>query len=227
MKKITKSKTLFILDWDDTLFPTNWVVKNGINLMNSAIRDQYTTYFQELDRVLSVFLKNSTNMGKVIIVTNALLDWIHVSSIVLPKTYTLLKKIKIVSARGSYRHKSSNIMDWKTMAFRDVVDEEFKNNSLMHVISVGDAEYEYQALISLNSNQNKETEKYLKSVRFVKNPSHDVLIEQLEVLNNAIEDVWLKQNHLDLIFDTHLSIDKKNKKNTNKSNKLNKPNKIK
>lgn len=217
MTKISKHKTLFILDWDDTLFPTNWVMKNGINLMNSSIREQYVTYFQELDRVLSSFLKKTTTMGKVIIVTNALLDWIHISSIVLPKTYVLLKKIKIVSARGSYRDKSSNIMDWKVMAFRDVVDDEFKDNSLMHVISVGDAEYEYQALIALNNHNNNYDKlngvtKYLKSVRFVKNPSHDALVEQLEVLNIAIQDVWLKKNHLDLLFDTHTSINKKKKK---------------
>ena len=210
-------KTLFILDWDDTLFPTNWVIKNGINLMNSSTRDQYTTYFQELDRVLSIFLKTTTSVGKVIIVTNALLDWINVSSIVLPKTYTLLRKIKIVSARGTYRNKSSNIMDWKTMAFHDVVDEEFDNDTLMHVISVGDAEYEYQALITLN-NKNKKAKKYLKSIRFIKNPSHDTLIEQLEVLNNAIPDVWIKKNHLDLLFDTHSSINKQNKQNK-KNNK--------
>lgn len=220
MGKITKYKTLFILDWDDTLFPTNWVIKNGINLMNSSTREQYTTYFQELDRVLSVFLKTITTIGKVIIVTNALLDWIHVSSIVLPKTYTLLKKIKIVSARGTYRDKSSNIMDWKTMAFHDVVDEEFSDDSLMHVISVGDAEYEYQALIALNKLKSNETKKYLKSVRFIKNPSHDTLIEQLEVLNYAIPDVWLKKNHLDLLFDTHISINKRKSKQ-NKSNKKN------
>lgn len=210
MTKITKHNTLFILDWDDTLFPTNWVMENGINLMNSTTRERYVTYFEGLDRVLSAFLQKITTMGKVVIVTNALLDWIHISSIVLPKTYTLLKKIKIVSARGSYREKSSNMMDWKVMAFHDVVDEEFQNESLMHVISIGDAEYEYQALIALNKKKNGE-KKYLKSVRFIKRPSHDSLIEQLEMLNFAVEDVWLKKRHLDLLFDTHSSINRKKK----------------
>lgn len=202
--KITKNNTLFILDWDDTLFPTNWVMKNGINLMNSSIRDQYMVHFQELDRVLSGFLKNIMSFGRVTIVTNALLDWIHISSIVLPKTYSLLKKVKIVSARGIYREKSSKMMDWKMMAFRDVVDIEFKDSSLMNVISIGDAEYEYQALIALNKcsqHTRKCTSKALKSIRFMKNPSHDTLIDQLEVLNNAISDVWLSEKHLDLKFD--------------------------
>lgn len=197
--KIKKSQTLFILDWDDTLFPTNWVMKNGINLMNSSTRDQYIIYFQELDRTLSSFIKKLTQMGKVIIVTNALLDWIHISSVVLPKTYSLLKKVKIVSARGTYKNKSSKMMDWKTMAFKDVVDEEFKNDAIINVISVGDAEYEYQALIALND-RTKNAPRFLKSVRFVKNPSHDTLIDQLEVLSNAIPDVWEKNGHLDLKF---------------------------
>lgn len=210
--KITEATTLFILDWDDTLFPTNWVMKNGINLMNSSVRDQYIIYFQELDRVLSSFLKTATSMGKVIIVTNALLDWIHISSIVLPKTYSLLKKIKIVSARGSYKTKSSNMMDWKKMAFRDIVDEEFANSSIINVISVGDAEYEYQALIALN-NKNKNIKKYLKAIRFIKNPSYDTLIDQLEVLNTATSDVWNKESHLDLLFD-NFSSKKKNKQSS-------------
>lgn len=77
----------------------------------------------------------------------------------------------------------------------------------MNIISVGDAEYEYQALIALN-NRKKEIKKYLKSVRFVKNPTHDILIDQLEVLNDAIPDVWQKYNHLDLKFD-HVSNRKK------------------
>lgn len=203
MVKIEKHNTLFILDWDDTLFPTNWVIKNGINLMNSTTREQYTIYFQELDRVLSSFLKKITGIGRVVIVTNALLDWIHISSIVLPKTYVVIKKIKIVSARGTYKSKSSNIMDWKVMAFHDVVDQEFQNKSLMHVISIGDAEYEYQALITLNKKKITEEKKYLKSVRFIKNPSHDALIEQLEMLNLAIYDICFKKKHLDLLFDTH------------------------
>jgi len=201
--EINKRKTLFILDWDDTLFPTKWAFENNINLIIPAQRDQYMIYFQELDRVLSSFLRTVTKLGKVIIVTNALIDWINISSVVLPQTYQLLRKVRIVSAKGTYRNKSNNIMDWKIMAFRDIIDQEFKNSSLMNVISVGDAEYEYQALISLNKRK-KDITKYLKSVRFMKNPTHDILIDQLEVLNDAIPDVWQKYNHLDLKFD-HVS----------------------
>jgi len=197
--KITKKETLFILDWDDTLFPTNWVMQNGINLTIQATKDQYTIYFQELDRVLSKFLKRVISLGKVIIVTNALLVWIDISSVVLPHTYHLLKKVEIISARGTYKNKSSKMMDWKMMAFRDLIDREFQNMKLMNIISVGDAEYEYQALIALNNRQ-LGTKKYLKSVRFMKDPTHEVLVDQLEVLSSAIQKIWDKNKHLDLKF---------------------------
>lgn len=195
INKILRNKTLFILDWDDTLFPTNWVTKNNINLLINETQEQYMIYFQEVDRILSKLLRNLMTMGRIIIVTNAMPDWIKLSSICLPQTYNLLKKIKVISAKLEYRTISSNPMNWKKMAFRDIIDNEFVNTKLINIISIGDAEYEYQALISLNDNT-----RFLKSIRFMKNPSHDLLIDQLEVLNNAIKNIWIKPKHLDLKF---------------------------
>jgi len=191
------NKTLFILDWDDTLFPTNWVINNGIKLVLTKSHSQYMNYFQELDRVLYKFLKQITSIGKVIIVTNAMLEWVNISSVILPQTYSILKKVKIISARERYRNKSQNIWDWKKMAFRDVIDIEFQKSNIINVISVGDAEYEYQALIALNKKRGK---KYLKSIKFMREPSHEILIDQLEVLNMAIPKIWNKEQHLDLNF---------------------------
>ena len=193
----TKNKTLFILDWDDTLFPTNWVIKNNISLNDPMQLNTYANYFQELDRTLSKFLDKISRLGKVIIVTNALPSWVETSSIVLPATFRILRKIKIVSARQTYRDKSSNMMDWKIMAFRDIIDKEFNDPAVANIISIGDAEYEYQALISLND-YNRNTRKLLKSVKFVKDPSHEILVDQLDVLNRAIPKIWNKDGHLDL-----------------------------
>jgi hypothetical protein len=203
-KNITKSHTLIILDWDDTLFPTNWVMKNGINLLNTFNKDKYIIYFQELDNVLSRVLLTLSKYGKVIIVTNALPEWIKVSSIIMPKTFLLVEKIKVISARGIYQQYSSNVNDWKEMAFKNEVAIEFKNKKFINVISVGDAEYEYKALISLYkwNHRNEKIHKILKSIKFMKDPSHDVLIDQLEVLMISIPEISKKTTHLDLKF-TH------------------------
>jgi len=132
-------------------------------------------------------------------------NWVELSSIVVPKTYKLLKNIEILSARKTYKHVSDNSMKWKMLAFRDIIDREFQCPTLMNVISIGDAEYEYQALISLNDVK-KNHHKYLKSVKFLKAPTHDILVDQLNVLNSAIPYIWIKEQHLDLKLDFYSKI---------------------
>lgn len=201
--KITKNSSLIILDWDDTLFPTNWVVHNEIDLRSDS--NQYLVYFHELDKILSKFLLKATRLGTVIIVTNALPDWVTLSSVVIPKTFKIMKSIELISARQLYQNVCKSSIEWKTHAFRDIIDREFKKRSLSNVISIGDAEYEYQALISLNDIKTQH-KKYLKSVKFMRYPSHDILIDQLGVLNNAIPQIWLKEQHLDLKLDFYSKI---------------------
>lgn len=201
MKNITnKDQTIIILDWDDTLFPTNWVLRNGINLSKSDARDQFIVYFQELDDALYRLLKLLMNHGKVIIITHAMPIWIELSSIVLAKTCNILKKLKVVSARKKYQFKTENAMHWKTLAFQSEVSNEFKNCDSINVISIGDAEYEYNALINL-IDWNHKCNKLLKSIRFMKNPSHDILIDQIETLIKAVPMICKKYEHLDLKFD--------------------------
>lgn len=198
---ISIDHTLIILDWDDTLFPTNWVIKNGINLSVSKTRDQYIYYFENLDIILSNLLHQLVKYGKVIIVTNAMPEWIKTSSYVLPLTHIILKKLKIISARALYQKQCHNIMEWKKLAFKNEVANELKNKNYINVISIGDAEYEYMALISLHD-WNKKTN-ILKSIKFMKEPSHDVLIDQLKVLTDAIPAICRKNTHLDLKFNKY------------------------
>lgn len=201
---ITHNNTIFILDWDDTLFPTSWVSKNKINMTSNSDYEQYIVYFQELDRILSKFLTNLQKLGRIIIVTNAMPEWIKLSSIAIPQTYNILNSIVVISSRNQYRKISSNMMDWKKMAFNDIIENCIKyNQSVNNIISIGDADYEYQALISLNKKFNKHNNKFLKSIKLIKKPSHDMLIDQLEVLNNAIKSVSQKEKHLDLKFNLY------------------------
>lgn len=198
---ITPDNTLFILDWDDTLFPTTWASRNNINLVNNNDRQQYVVHFQELDRILSSFLKNISQYGKIVIVTNAMADWVKISSIVIPKTYNIIKKLNIVSARGLFSPYTKNMMDWKKMAFQMVIKQEYKKKNVMNIISIGDAEYEHQALVELTKS-NFDKIKYLKSFRLIKNPSHDQLIDQLNVLNASIPHLWNKHMQLCKTFQT-------------------------
>jgi hypothetical protein len=186
---INFDNTLFILDWDDTLFPTSWVTKNSIDIVNNETRDGYIEHFKILDRHLSSFLKNILSLGNVVIVTNAMKDWVKISSIVIPKTYNILKKIEIVSARSLFSDKTNNPMDWKKNTFQLIINNFYENKNIMNVISIGDAEYEHQALVSLTQ-LHFDKIKYLKSFRLIREPNYDQLVEQIDLLDTYIHKFW-------------------------------------
>jgi hypothetical protein len=205
---LSKNRTLIILDWDDTLFPTTWVTSNDINIRNiNNIQNSISSYFKQVDIELHRLLRLLLKCGHIAIITNAMLNWINISSNILPKTSEILSNkcgkydIEIISARGSYQNISKDPMDWKKMAFEEII----KNNKFRkvnNIISIGDADYEYKALINLYEDcKNNKNYKLLKSVKFVKYPTNHVLLDQIKVIQDAAIKVCTTKTHLDLRFE--------------------------
>ena len=192
---INKSNSLVILDWDNTLFPSTWVTRNYINLNDGEVRNRYLDFFSELDTLIFTLLKKISEYSKVIIITNALPVWIKICSGVLPKTSYLLNNIRVISARKNFQKVSSDATEWKKLAFKDEVEKELDIKNIQNVVSVGDASYEYNALINLY-NKNR----ILKSMKFLEEPTQEVLKDQLEVLIDNIKEIILYKKHLDLVF---------------------------
>src|SRR3989338_423599 len=188
--KISPKNTLFILDWDDTLFPTSWIAKNNIDILHTK-KEEHIEHFYELDKTLSNFLKTLSKHGRIIIITNALSEWVRISSHVMPITYGILKKITVISAKEFIGRERKNVMDWKKITFFRVIDHEFKNINVMNIISIGDDEYERYALKEL-SNTNMDKIKYLKSFRLLKEPNYNEIIEQINILNMYMPHMWNK-----------------------------------
>lgn len=183
--------TLIILDWDDTLFPTSWTLKNK----TGGQENNHVYNFQKLDTVLyKLFIKLMT-YGTVVIVTNAMTKWIISSSNMLPMTQKIIKNnVEIISARDNFQQQYPNQMPvWKKIIFKDLT----KNNNFNHIISIGDAEYEFHALVDLYE---RSDQKILKAIRFIQSPSFDILIDQLEVLHDTFHKVHVHNNHMDLVF---------------------------
>lgn len=198
-----KNNSLIILDWDDTLFPTSWLVKNSIDLTIITDIQKYKLYFAELDNVLYNLLIKLLSIGQVIIITNAMSAWINLSaSTLLPNSYNLIQKnIEIISARGSYQNKSNNINDWKRMAFKDEFLKRILKKNIRQIISIGDAEYEYHALINLSKyHKYRRGVLYLKAIKLVNSPSYGSLVDQLEVITKQSPQISLADKHLDLVF---------------------------
>lgn len=194
-------KTLIILDWDDTLFPTSWVLKNKINVSDKMQQNNYMQTFVDLDNILYAFLAKSIVFGTVIIVTNAAKKWVYMSAVLLPKTLRLLNehKIIVISARDLNQQKYPKMMAiWKSIVFKKLVDDYFVDNTPQNIISIGDAEYELNATIDLFDNKAYVKHKLLKTVKLLKEPNYDIIIDQLIILQKTIPVIVRKQKHLDL-----------------------------
>jgi len=207
---LSRDRTLIILDWDDTLFPTTWVTSNDINIRNLNMSNSKSiiSYFSHIDNELDHLLRTLLKCGHVAIVTNAMLNWINISSNILPRTSKILANknkgfdIEVVSARGTYQAQSNDPMDWKKLAFAEIIKNS-KFRKINNIISIGDAEYEYKALINLydEKSDNQKGYKLLKSVKFVKYPTNHVLLDQIKVMQHAAVKVATTKTHLDLKFE--------------------------
>lgn len=180
MKHISKSNTVFIVDWDDTLFPSTWFIsKQKIETEQLLIK---------LDKYIEKLLNKMIKMGQVIIISNATLQWIQISSSMLPNASKIIKNLKIISTRDKYKT--------KTKAFNDIIGTKIKFG-YVNIISMGDAEYEYDALIQLNK---IPKEKYLKAIKFAKIPNYSNVVYQLKSLIENIDNIAIIKNNLDLFF---------------------------
>lgn len=195
-------KTLIILDWDDTLFPTSWVMGKGINISNTRTKERHIHYFKRLDELLYRLLKRFMKYGKVVVVTNAMTKWVIASSEILPNTQqVIMENIEVISARERYQKKVPHDMyKWKKWTFEKEVMEYFMGrHKVENIISVGDAEYEFRALTELYENFKKK-KRILKAIRLLSSPTYESLIDQLEVLERCVEKVCEAQKHMDLKF---------------------------
>ena len=197
-----KYKTLIILDWDDTLFPTSWIVRNKIDLADEKMRYKYMVYFSRLDALLYGVLTKLVKYGQVVIVTNAANRWVDLSANMVPNSKKVIdKQIIVMSAREVFQNKYPNeVHMWKKLVFKQLTDSYFIEHGLMNIVSVGDAEYEFNATTDLYDKHSVVKRKLLKTVRFIKDPTFDSLIDQLEVFDNCVHNILISVKHYDLKF---------------------------
>jgi hypothetical protein len=205
-------KTIMLCDFDDSFFPTFWVNQNMISLSSEESINEYKLYFIELDKTISDFLVSVLTQTEIYFVTNASLKWIKVCLNVLPKTRKIIMEnnIRIVSARDNYSQTLSSPTEWKINTFRDIVSKVVNNlsndsecNTILNIISIGDANYEYIALLNLDNyfkNKNNSIGYLLKSIKFIERPHFDLVIDQIQVVKRNINTIINKVGYVDLKF---------------------------
>ena len=188
-KENIKNNTLFIFDWDDTLFFTTHLnpSKNNLffyeNANEKKIMETIESYIEEI-------LNKSLSKGTVLIITNSSKGWVEsCAKFYYPNLIPILKKIYIISARELYSEKyPGDPLTWKINAFNDLKERfNFIKCKITNIICIGDDNSEIIAAKKLGESIN---ECLVKTIKFRDAPKLKELIKQLILINDQILRVY-------------------------------------
>ena len=179
-QKSIQYNSLIIFDWDDTLFPTSFLAKNGYfseNIYLAEKEDKIQKKLEKLEKSVLQLINLSLSKGEVFIITNASEGWVeYTSSKYYPKFYEILDKIKIISARGEWESLfPNNINEWKINSFSNL-RRYFDSKLVTNIICLGDSMLEIEAGKFL---ANYFQEAFVKTIKFKEDPKPDELNKQL------------------------------------------------
>lgn len=195
-------QSLIILDWDDTLQPTSWMVTKGLLSESGAILSTGTLeVFDKICTSVIVLLEFARTLGRVMIITNSGDKWVDdCVEKFMPRLKPELKGVDVMSARHFYEQFYINRPEmWKVKAFNMQVYSTFGASTSVqrNVISIGDGLHERMALMSI-----KGINTYAKSVKLVAAPTPAMLIKQIDFIGNFLKGIVAHKGDLDLAIDT-------------------------
>jgi len=119
----SRKHTELIFDWDDTLLPSTWLVKQGLRLdFPEVIPANVRPILKRLENGIIALLTSAQQFGKVVIITNAETGWVELSAQrFIPGVVPYLQNIKVLSARSTFESQYPEPFDWKVAAFRQEV----------------------------------------------------------------------------------------------------------
>ncbi len=193
-QKEKSHNSIIIFDWDDTLFPTSSLTKNGIYIDYNNLTEKEKEKISNLEELVLNVLTLSIEKGDTFIITNAGKGWVEFSSMkYYPKIKNVLEKIKIISARENYENKYPNdSQKWKMLSFLDV-QKNLNCNLVTNIICLGDSFIEIQAGLKLAS---MFTQAFIKVVKFRESPKFDELIKQLKLIYNQFNTIYSSVKNL-------------------------------
>jgi hypothetical protein len=195
-----KKRTLIITDWDDTLWFTYFLRYEDIDISDIKSRSDYMKLFKLYDNKLAQTIYELKKYGELVVCTNARMSWIDLCLSIVPKTKIALENVAIHSARDEFEHDCDMRM-WKTKSFRLIINNALKKGKMYtNIVSLGDADYEHNALINLY-NITALKHKYLKSIKFSKTRHIEEFVTQLNGIIKHISVICQKKQHLDMEYD--------------------------
>eukprot|EP01084_Bolivina_argentea_P140599 247128_1 len=207
-KQIDAKQHIILLDFDDTIFPSSYVIENMYCELDNNSGKIKTYYVQ--DNIRKEFISNLQNVSnytlellnklfthvkstQIKIVTNSAKGWVFEALSIAStfcKTYKKIKdllidnKIEIMYARDYNNVKQ---FYWKTKCF-DLILSQFNLNKKHNIIiSIGDQWGDHhsikQSLINLNKKQNI----FHHQIKFLESPDCAYLCNELKYIKDIIE----------------------------------------
>jgi hypothetical protein len=201
-----EKKIKIFFDFDDTLYPSNWLKKFNITSFDNFMMIlEYKAKLNEFTSKMINLLKFAKTLGEVIIITNAQLVWIDtvIKHCFTPEDRNVFSTIRIISAQDRHKSKydvypltNTALKIWKKYAFF----EEIQNcNGFTKVISIGDSDAEKDAIkeVILFSKIHPDN---CKTVKFPEGPSIEDLGNTLHKLELNLEFYINNQRYNDFFI---------------------------
>ena len=188
-KTSIKNNTIFIFDWDDTLFFTTHINPSENNTFFYESQTE-KKFMSRIEFYVSEILNKALDKGEVFIITNSGDGWVHAcAKFYYPNLIPILAKINIISARDSYENEYPNDpTTWKIKAFNDLKKRfNFEKCIVSNIICIGDNNCEIIAAQKLG----EEFDNCLvKTIKFREKPNLKDLIRQIILINKQILTVY-------------------------------------
>jgi hypothetical protein len=209
INQVNLAENLLIFDWDDTLFPTSFITRQGLKLDGQSIPAHLQVLLDDYAEYVKDTLFEAQRYGTVILVTNAETGWIDLTTRkFLPTIAREVMSLRQISARSIFEPQGVKTpFGWKEHAFRMVIDEHYSDFSaghVKHVISFGDSAHERDAVIRVCADLSQQPEAgkiRCKSLKFMERPDLDQMKKEHNLIRQCLSQI-LHVDSLDLCIQT-------------------------
>ena len=175
-----KKETVFLLDWDDTLMCTTFVLN-----IDRPLSEEEQKIVTNLGKKVSKFLGECKKYGKIIIMTNSNEDWMKKTALdYLKLRPEIFKDVKIISTRDKYLEKGIEKKKWKEIALEELFmkyDEKIEN-----LICASDSERDIEVFKNLAKSKKGIN---ISTIKFKRKPSPIIMIRQIKFLNKNLSGI--------------------------------------
>lgn len=200
---------LFILDWDDTVFPTSQITNGEFKTFNEKdIIESREIIFDSIDGIACHLLAKMSKQGFVSIITNASQSWFEKSLSYFKHLAYAIEEYGVSvytadSAKSAVKRKQGTLEEAKNINFKNALEEMMvklnlhlrdndsrkpstQNESNVNIISIGDQDPECEAAFQICSRHSYVRARCLKLIPF---PVVDFIEYQLNWIKDRLTTI--------------------------------------